>query len=110
MSDQDILGYDPWSDDSGYRVLDNRMVTTRYQHDCAICFQPIAAGTRVRSQREAYDGRAMTFRFCPECCNAFAALRHGDPDGLKIEQRRAIGSLYGWARQRTSTAQSETAS
>lgn len=62
MNDAAVLQFNPWGDDdSDYRVLDNRMVVTRYSHTCAICFAAIPPSTRVRAQREAYDGKARTF-------------------------------------------------
>ena len=87
----DILNFNPWGDDdSPYRVLDNRMVVTRYPHDCAICFEVIPAGARIRAQREASGGKAMTFRFCVKCCAAMAiARRSGDIEPL--EKRTALG-------------------
>lgn len=86
-----VLGFNPWGDDdSPYRVLDNRMVSTRFAHRCDICFQTIPAQTRVRAQREALDGKARTFYFCRKCCQAMAtARRTGDIEPL--EKRTQIG-------------------
>lgn len=93
LFDADVLRYNPWGDDdSDYRVLDNRMVVTRLPHDCVICLERIPVGARIRAQREAYDGKAMTFRFCVKCCAAMAAQCSGaDLDGRRIERRTSIG-------------------
>lgn len=84
------LAFNPWGDDdSPYRVLDNRVVVTRYRHDCAVCFETIPAGAKVRAQREALDGKAMTFYFCARCCRAFArACRTGEIEA--VERRYAL--------------------
>jgi hypothetical protein len=91
--DEDVLRYHPWGDDdSDYRVLDNRMSVTRVPHDCVICFETIPVGSRIRAQREVYDGKAMTFRFCLKCCAAMAAQTSGaDLDGRRIERRTTLG-------------------
>lgn len=63
------LDYDPWGErDATYRVLSNAFVTTRKPCQCAICFEAVPIGSRVRASREVDDGKAATFRFCPQCC------------------------------------------
>ena len=91
--DHDVLSYNPWGgDDSDYRVLDNRMVNTRVSHECAICFERTVPHTRLRAQREVYDGQAKTFYFCNKCCEAMARQQGGaDPDGELIEYRTQLG-------------------
>lgn len=98
------LRYNPWGfDESAYRVLWNVMATTRAQHTCALCFEGIPAGTRVRAQAEVCDGKAKTFRFCPACCDAMRAHANGaDPDGGEIELRTQIGMTN--SRRRSVTA------
>lgn len=89
--DRYVLQFNPWGDDdSPYRVLDNRMVITRVSHECAICFESIPNGQRVRAQRESLEGKARTFYFCQPCCSAMAvALKRGDIEPL--ERRTQIG-------------------
>ena len=91
--EQAALRFNPWGDDdSPYRVLSNRMVMTRYRHDCAICFQTIPAGSNTRAQREALDGKARTFYFCPLCCfSMYVAGRHGNIEPL--EERTQVGMM-----------------
>jgi hypothetical protein len=91
--DKLVLGYQLWGDDdSDYHVLSNRMLVTRTLHECAICFESIPIGTRVRAQSEAYDGKAMTFRICTLCCEAMVkARRYDSDDGLAMEERTALG-------------------
>lgn len=73
------LDYDPWGErDATYRTLSDRFVTTRRPADCAICFESIPVGSRVRAKAEADDGKAKTFRFCPECCRLMAGRRDDD--------------------------------
>jgi hypothetical protein len=89
-----VLGFNPWGcDDSPYRVLANGMVVTRFTHECAICFEDIPAGTRVRAQREALEGRAMTFYFCPACCRAMVLVRRARTrrDECAIDVRYDLG-------------------
>ena len=92
-TDAKILCFDPWGErDATYVVLVNSMVVARKPHECAICFGPIVVGERHRAQREADDGRAKTFRFCAECCEAMA--RSGgdtEEDGMAIYDRFDIG-------------------
>jgi hypothetical protein len=48
--DSVILGYQVWGyDDTDYRVLRNAMVVTKHSHECAICFDVIPSGSRVRT-------------------------------------------------------------
>lgn len=92
VNEDRALSYNPWGDDdSDYRVLNNRMVTTRVGAECAICFEDIPVGARVRAQREAYDGKAKTFKFCPVCCAAMAKAGGFGDDGRALEHRTALG-------------------
>lgn len=89
--DEIVLRYMLWGfDETPYRVLKNRMAVTRKPFHCAICFQPIPAGSRVRAQTEVYDGKCQTFRLCPTCCAA-VVLDYLDGDCLRMEQRTQIG-------------------
>jgi hypothetical protein len=89
--DSVILGYQVWGyDDTDYRVLRNAMVVTKHSHECAICFDVIPSGSRVRTQTETYDHECKTFRFCPICCAAMVADR-ADGDCLHVEARTEIG-------------------
>lgn len=87
------LRYNPWGDDdSDYRVLRNVMAVTRKPSRCAMCFEDIPAGARVRAQSEIFEGKAMTFRFCPLCCEAMRARVSGrDCDGRQLEERTMLG-------------------
>lgn len=91
MRESDVLAFNPWGDDdSDYRVLDNRMVVTRYRHLCSVCFESIPPGDRVRAQREVWDGRAKTFYFCRACCRAFGHV-HRTGRIEVVESRYSIG-------------------
>jgi len=86
-----ILRYMLWGfDETPYRVLTNKMVTTRSPSTCAICFQGIPKGSRVRAQTEVYDGQVKTFRLCPACCSA-VVLDHIDGDCLRMEAQTQLG-------------------
>jgi hypothetical protein len=105
MNEELALYYNPCSDDdSDYRVLDNRMVTTRKPAECAICFEDIPTGARVRAQREVYDGHAKTFRFCPKCCTAMAHSAKFGHDSRAIERRTALGMKNAERRRRGTDA------
>lgn len=86
--DQRILDYGIWGmDDSDYRVLRNRMIVTRLPATCAICLTPIPPKSRVRASTEVCDGKCMTFKICPSCCEVCA----DDPDGEGMSARYALG-------------------
>ena len=92
VNDRRVLDFGVWGyDETDYRVLDNRMRVTRRPHDCAICFETIPVGSRVRAQSEVlledHPSIAKTFYFCPTCCAAMVA----DRDGLAIEERYEVG-------------------
>lgn len=81
--EQRALSFDPWGDrDADYRILKNAFITTRKPTTCAICFESIAVGSRVRAQTEVSDGdeKVATFRFCPECCRLMACRFDDDDD------------------------------
>lgn len=89
--DEIVLNYMLWGfDETPYRVLGNKMAVTRKPSKCAICFQDIPIGSRVRAQRDVYDGQAKTFRLCPTCCKA-VVLDHLDGDCLRMDVRTQIG-------------------
>ena len=78
-------GYDPWGErDATYRTLSDKFVTTKKPAECAICFESIPVGSRVRSKREVDDGKAATFKFCTECC-WLMAHRGDEPSSDDIE-------------------------
>ena len=89
--DEIVLRYMLWGfDETPYRVMSNRMVTTRKISPCAICFEAIPVGARVRAQSEVFEGKAMTFRLCSTCCAAVVADWR-DGDCLRMEQRTQLG-------------------
>lgn len=78
-------GYDPWGErDATYRTLSDTFVTTKKPAECAICFESIPVGSRVRSKREVDDGKAATFKFCAECC-WLMAHRHDEPSDADVD-------------------------
>lgn len=82
--ERDVLRFDPWGErDATYRVLRESFVVSRGAHECAICFGKIAPGERVWSRAEVDDGKAATFRFCPECCWCIAHRYDDDCDGFE---------------------------
>jgi len=92
VSDADILAYDPWEGDrdSDARTLRDKMVVTRKPHVCAICFESIPIGARVRAQTQqsTEERKVMTFRFCEACCAAMAVAAD---DWEPINERTALG-------------------
>ncbi len=95
-----VLDFNPWGyDETRYRVLENRMVVTRWPHECAICLGAIPAASRVRVQCEVLledrPSRARSFYFCPECCRVMA----NDRDGEGIAARYDLGCRNAVARQ-----------
>lgn len=92
------LDFNPWGyDETDVTQLSNRMVVTRVQSECAICFGPIGPGQRVRAvverNNECMRPKVMTFRFCIDCCVAMVKVaRHQTiRDELALERRYALG-------------------
>lgn len=91
--EQSVLGFDPWGErDATYRVLREGFCIVRGSYECAICFGTIAKGERVWFRAETDDGKAATFRFCPECCWCIAHRYdehdwEADPDGVDPWER-----------------------
>jgi hypothetical protein len=91
--DKMILNFDPWAgdmDDDSVTLRD-AFVVARKPAKCAICFDNILVGDRVRSQtqRSEQQRKVMTFKFCVNCCAAMA--RECADDGQSIEERYALG-------------------
>lgn len=75
MSDDAILGFDPFEGDfgdPGDMVFSNSMVIARKPGPCSHCGLTIGKGERVRRQNSKFDGRLMTHRWCALCCAAMA--------------------------------------
>ena len=102
------LHYDPWGErDATYRTLADKFVMTRKPSECAICFESIPVGARVRAKAEVDDGKAATFRFCVECC-WLMAHRLDEPgyDETDNHFERLMGR-YDLGRQRAEQQRSE---
>ena len=88
-----VLNFDPWAGDydSDARTMRDLFVTTRKPAKCAICFDTIKAGARIRAQTQISEEqrKAMTFKFCQTCCRAME--REGRDHGRSIEARYAKG-------------------
>ncbi len=73
MNEQLVLRYNPFAGDfgsSGDRTLKNKMVTTRKESECSLCFTTIKKGERVRKQIEIFDGEFEDYCWCNACCRA----------------------------------------
>mgnify|MGYP001139135014 CR=1 FL=1 len=71
MDIQDCLMFDPFDGDDGEsRVLLDKMVVARKQHDCFHCGGAIGVGATHRHMKEVFDGAFHVFRWCGECCKA----------------------------------------
>ena len=94
--EESCLQYEPFAGDrdTRVRVLSDRFITTKYRHKCNVCLGEFGPRVRARSRREVYDGRAATFYFCPDCCEAQA--KAWEDAGEAIEMRHTIG----WQRSR----------
>jgi hypothetical protein len=92
--ENDCLAYDPFQgDETAVRRFSDKMVITRKEHRCNICWEDFPAGSRARAMREVNleERRTMTFYFCPPCCSAMARSWDSDDAGRAIEKRTAIG-------------------
>lgn len=94
-ADEDILNYDLFAgDETPVTVFANKMVKTRKEHTCAICWDAIPPGGHVRAQTERDDDDKIvkTFYVCPTCGEAAAiAGTRDDPNGDRISDRHDIG-------------------
>jgi hypothetical protein len=103
MNEALALQYNPWGfDESDYRVLNNRFVTTRRPFVCDMCFCDLPAGTRARAQREIFEGHAKTFKFCPTCCEAMVKAQLPIYDDLAVEKRMQLGQKNAAKKYRAS--------
>jgi hypothetical protein len=98
------VNFDPWGErDATYRVLREGFCVVRLPHQCDICFGPIAVGERVWFRSETDDGKAKTFRFCPECCWCIAHRNDEDgdePHGWeRMDERWEIGRARADSRE-----------
>jgi hypothetical protein len=70
------LNTDPFEGDfgDGEVCLSDKIVQAAKDHPtaCNICGGPIHKGERHRALVEAWDGKVITHRFCPDCCNAMS--------------------------------------
>ena len=94
--EQAALHVDPWGDGKGddrYRVFRNTIVVTRKLSECALCFETIRVGSRVRAQTEQSDDYGVrTYRFCPACVRAMG--RYSLRDDFKgLERRYTLGMI-----------------
>lgn len=70
-----VLNYDPYAGDFGMpddKILENRMLVARKEHDCHTCGGTIEVGERHRTQVDRFEGEIMRNRWCAECCEAMA--------------------------------------
>lgn len=89
FNEDDCLSVDPFAGNfgDGEIVLSDKIVRAAKTHPvcCNICGGDVQKGARHRALVEAYAGKVMTFRFCPECCLAMATAN--DDDGRAWEAR-----------------------
>jgi hypothetical protein len=106
--ERDVLAFDPWGErDATYKVLRQGFNVARKTHECSICFGPIVNGDRVWYRNEVDNGKAATFRFCPECCWCIAHRydESDDPDAepalgfTRMDDRWELGNLRARERQ-----------
>jgi hypothetical protein len=101
------LSYDPWGErDASYRTLADKFVITRKPSECAVCFESIPAGDRVRAKSEVDDGRAATFRFCRTCC-WLMAHRNDEPDEDGVDPYERLSDRYDRGRQNAEQARTQ---
>lgn len=74
VNEASALDWYPFEGDEADTVLlSDRIVTARKGHTCQHCNGPIYAGERHRAYSEVDRGarKRMTFRYCPDCLNAY---------------------------------------
>jgi len=89
MNIDECLKIDPYSGDygDGEVLFSDKIVTARKDHigKCFCCCGNILKQQKHRAMREAYNGTAVTTRFCYDCCIAMA--KSIDDNGEAWEQR-----------------------
>jgi len=103
--EEKIMAYDPdgWGD-YDLKILSDKMVNSRKEHECSHCAGPIKIGERHRYQSAVIDGELGTWRLCAACgeaaikdydendCNHMEArIRLHDPDRITPAGRAALG-------------------
>lgn len=88
------LAFDPFQGDfgDGEVLFSDKIVKAAKDHPgkCHDCAGDIAKGERHRARREAWEGEAITTRWCHECCAAMS-LSWTD-NGEAIDLRISIGA------------------
>lgn len=90
FDEKECMACNPFEGDfgDGEIVLTDKIVTARKGGTCHLCRQEIKPGERIRTRKEAYDGKIDNFRWCSECCSAMAAS--WTDDGKAWEARAAL--------------------
>jgi hypothetical protein len=92
FNERDCLNYDPFQgDEMDVKELSNKIVTSRTEHKCNICWELIPPKSRIRALREINreEQKVATFYFCTECCVAMASS--WTDNGRSITQRTVKG-------------------
>jgi len=67
------LGFDPFGGDFGDqadKILFDKMVHSRKEHQCFWCGGTIKLKEAHRSRAEVVDGALYSYRWCSDCCAA----------------------------------------
>lgn len=67
-----IKCYNPYEGDFGgdETQLEDKLIVTRKEHKCIICFETIKKGDTARLLKSVCDGEFFIHRICPECMRA----------------------------------------
>ena len=96
--DTDVLSYDldgSSKGDADITKLRDGILSARKSGRCSICFGNIVPGTRIRAETAIFEGKAVTCRYCHECCEAMAAYPTvSDPmeDRYDLGRRRSVAA------------------
>jgi hypothetical protein len=94
LDEDSATSWEPFEgEDEDVRVFSDQIVTARKDHICFHCNGPIHRSERHRARNELNrdEGKRMTFRWCPDCLNAYEMDE--DEDGhWPFEQRSQLYS------------------
>lgn len=100
---EDALDFDLFAGDFGDSddvELSNKIVISRREYICFICYGTIVKGEVHRSAVHKFDGEIMTYRVCNECCKAMVSSINYDLSDDNDDGQEPIDARYALGEQR----------
>ena len=77
-------------DDKFTKIIQDKMVVSKFRGVCSMCKQTIQIGELVRTSMYDFEGNTYYYRYCHECCKAMVAFWWDD--GLLLEERYELAN------------------